>query len=150
MPARKQDRHARFWAKVDKNGPAPEARPELGPCWLWTSALDNGGYPLFWVGETMRAGKAHRLAYEELVGPIPAGLTLDHLCSVRRCVNPAHLDPCTMGENVRRSPNTPWARKARWTHCSRGHEFTPENTRIHHGRRRCRLCDNASARRRAA
>lgn len=130
----------RFWSKVDKNGPAG--------CWLWTSALGTGGYPILWVGAG-RSVRAHRFAYELLVGPVPSGLTLDHTCRTRRCVNPAHLEPCTAGENAARSPLAPYNVKARATHCKRGHAFDERNTAIHNGRRECRACINLRARERA-
>lgn len=119
----------RFWAKVQKTD----------TCWLWTGALDYGGYGILWQGQG-RSVRAHRYSYELLVGPIPVGLTIDHICAVRNCVNPVHLDPCTAAENVRRSPNTPYRIKARQTHCLRGHEFDQKNTAIHNGRRECRRC----------
>lgn len=123
----------RFWAKVDR--PA-----DTTACWLWTGATDGAGYGRFWVDERRRAAAAHRVAYELLVGPITPGLTLDHLCRVKGCVNPAHLEQCTAGENARRAPSAPYHVKAAQTHCLRGHEFTPANTAIHHGRRECRAC----------
>lgn len=124
----------RFWPKVTKGAP--------GECWIWTGALDWGGYGIHWIGDSV-SRRAHRLAYEWLVGPIPEGLTIDHLCRVRNCVNPEHMEPCTAGENARRSPLAPYNVKAAATACKRGHEFTPGNTRIHHGRRECRACTNA-------
>jgi hypothetical protein len=89
----------RFWAKVDKVGPVPEHRPDLGPCWLWTASLDGQGYGRFSDGK--RRG-AHVVAWEAECGPVPDGLELDHLCRVRRCVRVSHLEPVTGGENVRR------------------------------------------------
>ena len=80
----------RFWAKVDKGI----------FCWDWLGGKSNG-YGRFWVEG--RLVQAHRWAYETMVGPIPEGLTLDHLCRVRYCVNPSHLEPVTLGENIRRS-----------------------------------------------
>lgn len=74
-----------------------------GGCWLWQGALNTKGYAVLSVGG--RGGRrhyAHRLSYEIHVGPIPAGLQIDHLCRVRRCVNPAHLEPVTNRENVLR------------------------------------------------
>lgn len=69
-------------------------------CWHWTGAKYGNGYGAFWTGH--RNERAHRAMYELLVGAIPTGLTIDHLCSVRHCVNPAHLEPVTLAENVRR------------------------------------------------
>lgn len=70
-------------------------------CWLWTGSLTWDGYGLF--RENNRRTGAHRFAYEYHVGPIPAGLQLDHLCRVRNCVNPDHLEPVTASENTRRA-----------------------------------------------
>jgi hypothetical protein len=80
----------RFWAKVNKTE----------TCWLWTGAKHEKGYGLLKVAGQMH--RAHRFVYELLVGPIPEGLSLDHLCRVRNCVNPNHLEPVTTGENIRR------------------------------------------------
>lgn len=142
----------RLWANVDKDGPVPEHRPDLGPCWIWTGRAQGRGH-----GQIMLDGKhlgTHRVAYELLVGPIPEGLVLDHLCHNgsgcrggedclhRRCVNPAHLEPVTMRENVLRGEG-PAAKQAAQTRCIRGHEFTPENTRIRaNGSRQCLTCHN--------
>lgn len=70
-------------------------------CWEWDGTLSVEGYGVF--RENYRQIKAHRWTYEQFVGPIPDGLTIDHLCRNRRCVNPAHLEPVTAGENARRS-----------------------------------------------
>ncbi len=122
----------RFWSKATPD-PASE-------CWLWTAARYPNGYGTIRIdGTPGRMVSAHRLAYEKLIGPIPEGLEIDHLCRQRSCVNPAHLEPVTHAENVRRMG-------AAITHCKRGHEFTPENTRRHEGRRRCRACLLASGR----
>ncbi len=83
----------RFLAKID--------RSDLDGCWIWTGALDRGGYGLFKSRQVM----AHRFAYELWVGPIAEGLHIDHLCYVRPCVNPAHLEPVTQAENNRRAAN---------------------------------------------
>lgn len=92
-------REARFWARVDKDSPAPDYAPHLGACWIWRGSI-SGGYGM--VGWYNKVRGAHRVAYEMLVGPIPEGLHLDHLCRVTACVNPAHLEPVTRGENVHR------------------------------------------------
>lgn len=92
----------RFWPRVDKNGPVPEIRPELGPCWLWTGPLSHHGYGVMHVPPATST-PAYRYAYEVSVGPVPKGLELDHLCRVQACVNPSHLEPVTHQENMRRS-----------------------------------------------
>lgn len=106
-----------FWARVDADG----------DCWLWTGGLDSYGYGKVHIKRTTRG--AHRVAWELLVGPIPEGLQLDHLCKVRRCVNPDHLEPVSGAENNRRSASVS-ALNARKTHCENGHEFTPANTYV--------------------
>lgn len=127
-----EDVARRFWQKVDRRGP--------DECWPWLGCKNGSGYgDLYIDGRTRRA---HRFAYELLVGPIPSGLTLDHLCRTRHCVNPAHLEPVTNKENLMRGVSFS-ALNAKKTHCKRGHEFTPENTvRPRDGRRRCRTCLN--------
>jgi|HubBroStandDraft_6_1064221.scaffolds.fasta_scaffold00134_11 hypothetical protein len=128
----------RFWKKVNKNGPIPEYRPELGPCWLWLGHTLRG-YGLFNVSTGRR--RAHRVLYEHINGPVPDGLGLDHLCRVRACVNPAHLEPVTNQENQHRGFGVVGI-NARKTHCIRGHEFTGNNLIIRpNGWRACRTCD---------
>lgn len=113
-----------FWEKVVKSQ----------GCWQWT------GYAVDGYGQ--HAGtQAHRYAYTELVGPIPEGLTIDHLCRNRSCVNPDHMEPVTRAENTRRA----FALK---THCKRGHEFDAANTyRTKGGHRSCRKCTSLSQQR---
>lgn len=87
-------------------------------CWLWQGCLNTGGY-----GQMKDNGKfilVHRYSYERDVGPIPEGLTLDHLCSVRHCVNPTHLEPVTKGENSRRGI----VKRGLKSHCVNGHDLS--------------------------
>lgn len=83
-------------------------------CWLWLGALDRKGYGHSSLMLPTRI--AHRVSYEAFVGTIPDGLQLDHLCRVRRCVNPAHLDPVTLRENLRRGAESRTA-------CRKGHPY---------------------------
>lgn len=138
----------RFWTKVNRHGPIPACRPELGPCWLWTGAKVRG-YGNFWIGG-VEWSYAYRFAYELLVGPIPDGLEPDHLCRVPACVKavaneqgPAHLEPVTHRENGLRGLTIQRRkeRAAAQTHCKRGHLFDEANTYIKgDGARACRAC----------
>ncbi len=132
-----KDPTVRFWSRVHKLDGADA-------CWLWTGALLNSGYANFYL-----KGKhllAHRVAYELEVGPIPEGLTIDHLCRTTHCVNPAHLEPVTTRENTLRGTG-PSAKNAVKTHCIHGHEFTPGNTYLDkRGSRHCRECNKARCR----
>jgi hypothetical protein len=110
-----------------------------GDCWQWTAYCTKEGYGRISVNN--ESTLAHRVIYEELVGQIPEGLELDHLCRNRSCVNPAHLEPVTHLINVRRGEARPPIR-AHTDVCVRGHLKTPENTRIVPGtdKRECRKC----------
>ena len=133
----------RFWSKVNKNGPVPAHRPDLGPCWLWTGGQNGVGYGMFWCGG--RKVLAHRFAYELLVGPIPPGLQIDHLCRVRCCVRHGHLEPVTHQENALRGDAGLNHRSK--TNCPQGHPYDAENTYLWRGQRRCRACWPLSGRR---
>lgn len=117
----------RFWAKVEKTD----------SCWLWHGALHAGGRTGYgWTGSEL----AHRFAYESLHGPIPDSLTLDHLCRVRLCVNPNHLEPVTIAVNTLRG-EAPTVVAHRTGVCGRGHRLTGANLYITpNGRQRCRAC----------
>lgn len=117
-----------FWARVDKGA----------GCWEWTGKRVNWGYGVVsWEG---RFRAAHRVAYELAVGPIPPGLTIDHLCRNRLCCRPEHLEAVTNIENVMRG-NGPAAVNARKTHCPKGHPYDAANTaRRSNGDRHCRAC----------
>lgn len=122
----------RFWSKVEFTE----------TCWLWKNGTRNG-YGAF----SPRHGQsryAHRWAYEFCVGSIPEGLDLDHLCRVTRCVRPDHLEPVTRRINVLRG-QTVVAVNAAKTHCSKGHDYTPENTNVIRGHRKCRTCNRMAA-----
>ena len=118
----------RFWPRVNKTA----------TCWLWTGGQISTGYGIFNAHPPASPVLAHRFAYEDVVGPIPEGLHLDHLCRVPLCVNPTHLEPVTNAENVRRG-----LRGVLKPHCSRGHELTEDNLYRRPGKpnqKRCRTC----------
>ena len=130
----------RFWAKVEKTD----------SCWLWTAYRNRCGYGQFW--DASRMVKAHRFAYELLVGPIPDGRETDHLCRVRHCVNPAHLEPVTHRENTMRGDTIP-ARQAARTHCPNGHPLVEGNLvpfDLRRGWRACLICSRERSRARRA
>ena len=124
----------RFWSKVDKEAPLPLFAPHLGNCWGWTAKKDKKGYGRFGLTRKQASYLAYVWAYETEVGPVPDGLELDHLCRVRSCVRPSHLEPVTHQENMARSE------RAMRTHCPQGHEYTEANTDRWNGKRRCRRC----------
>lgn len=131
----------RFLAKVNKGvGDA---------CWLWTGGVSDTGYGSF--GDNGRTQSAHRWSYEHFVGPVPEGLDLDHLCRIRRCVNPTHLEAVTHRVNALRG-DAPGIVAWRTNVCHRGHSL--EDAYLAHrsdGRitRRCRTCRIERARARA-
>ena len=118
----------------------------FGDCWLWTGYIDPEGYG---QGKDTndKTWRAHRLAWTLLVGPIPNGLTTDHLCRVRNCVNPDHIELVPPGVNTLRGYGR-GAQNARKTECKRGHPLNGENLYTYSdGRRLCRTCNAASSRR---
>lgn len=117
-----------FWVQVEKTD----------ECWLWHGCIEVNGYGVASVsGKTL---KAHVIAYEALIGPKPEGMELDHLCRIRHCVNPAHLEPVTHQENTLRGTG-PTAVNAAKDVCDSGHPFDADNTYWrHNGGRDCRQC----------
>lgn len=106
-------------------------------CWPWHGPVGGSGYG------TMRFERkkhqAHRLIYELLIGPIPDGLDIDHLCSNKLCVNPDHLEPVTRSVNIQRAIDR--EERPRKTACPQGHPFDESNTIVlAPSGRRCRLC----------
>ncbi len=124
----------RFWQKVDKDGPVPASVPHLGPCWLWRDFIYAKGYGRIWIKG--RYQMAHRVAYELAGEVIPDGLTIDHLCCNRRCVNPSHLEAVSLQENMARADRN----RPLLVTCLRGHPYDLFNTIWQAGRRICREC----------
>lgn len=108
----------------------------LGGCWRWTGSIDSGGYGRIAVGKTCKY--VHRVSFEIFVGPIQSGLQIDHLCRVRCCWNPQHLEAVTAALNMRRS-NATGAVALRRDTCLRGHAYRKYGV-TRHQRRVCRLC----------
>ena len=129
----------RFWSKVDRCGP--------DECWPWLAGKTKGyGTICLKIGDVWRSRRAHRLVYAALIGPIPEGLTLDHLCRNHDCCNPGHCEPVTNKENILRG-TCPTAVNARKTHCPQGHPYSEENTQVGPtGWRYCRICARANDR----
>lgn len=129
----------RFWNKVGKRGPTD--------CWLWTGSVDiSSGYARIALGGTTHRNPrqlVHRFSYELAFGPIPKGLTIDHVkergCTSRLCVNPAHLEAVTLRVNLMRTDSPP-SQNAKKTTCPKGHEYTVENTASYNGKRYCVAC----------
>src|SRR5690348_10771652 len=109
----------RFWSKV-----VPDP---MGGCWIWAGAVTTSGYGQRHAKGSYRS--THREAYETLIGAIPKGLQLDHLCRVRCCVNPAHMEPVTQSENIRRSEAglVSAARQLAKRSCPKGHAYEADN-----------------------
>lgn len=143
-----------FWRRVDQSG-------GHDTCWPWTGYKLKTGYGSLKYGADGATKLAHRLAYELAVGPIPAGLEIDHrchdpnacdlgdACPHRACANPTHLKQVAHRENSNLDRSTAGRRQAAKTHCPQDHEYTEENTYRLGGRRHCRTChrDRQQARR---
>lgn len=143
------EQHARTLHRSIDEWLAEINQADQGACWPWPGSTNEDGYGIAWVAPRMHP--AHRAVYQRLVGPIPHGLTLDHLCHDsdvcqlgvecphRRCVNPAHLAPATHLANTRRS-------LAGRATCNRGHAQTPENIYVRDGRTWCAECRRTGGR----
>jgi hypothetical protein len=116
-------------------------------CWEWIGRRTKNGYGRYYIGTSrldQRYASAHRWAYELLAGPIPNGMDLVHLCRVRHCVNPAHLEPVTRAENISRGfgPSLLAQVNAAKALCVNGHPFDETNSRPRPtGGRACRQCE---------
>lgn len=110
--------------------------PNLDPCWLWIGHRQKDGYGVIKVGN--EALLAHRVSYELFKGELLHNLEIDHLCRIRCCVNPLHLEQVTHAVNMSRSPTQYLTRV---THCPKGHEYNLVNSRLYQGYFICRLCD---------
>jgi len=138
--------------RTNTRGPVPPIRQwRYGRCWLWTGTVNDRGYGVLvlWVNGKNKLVKAHRAMFEAVIGPMPDGMEPDHLCRVRRCVNPEHLEPVTHGENLARGDTTNWLRRRQI--CANGHDVSGPNGRLTPtGRRRCRQCNREYMQRRTA
>lgn len=117
-------------------------------CWLWTGWMDRDGYGRTWTSDGTKP-RTHRVSYEQLVGPIPDGFQIDHLCRVRACCNPEHLEAVTREENNMRAARLHgWPMATGAYRC--GHQATPENREEYllgvKQKHRCRTCSRARAR----
>jgi len=133
MPVLTEADVKRLWSKVIK-GPGEK------DCWLWADVPSKDGYA--YLSLNGRKGKkylVHRLLYEMMIGPIPEGKDLDHLCRNPCCVRPDHQEPVTRRVNLLRG-KTITAKHAAATHCPHGHPYDLLNTRFYHNRRQCRIC----------
>lgn len=132
-----EERIRRFWKRVDKSG----------DCWLWMGSHYPSGYGVARDILTGKQGYAHRVAFKLLVGDIPKELQIDHLCRVRNCVNPTHMELVTPKVNTLRG-NSMSAIHAVKTHCPAGHLYDEINTYLDSdGSRHCRMCGMLNARR---
>jgi hypothetical protein len=116
-----------------------EVRAGDNDCWLWNKSVRKDGYGTFYANG--KQNYAHRFSYEFFIGAIPQGLHLDHLCRVRNCVNPKHLEPVTQWENTHRA-----ALANEKKNCPQGHPFDEINTYLYRGGKKCKICKLASTR----
>lgn len=133
-----------FWEKVNKDGPIPDNRPDLGNCWIWKKGLNADGYGQFCVNSGRMP--AHRFGYELFAGPIPEGLVIDHLCRTPACIRWTHLDPVPQVVNMERGnlrqALQPYLNRGQTIgQCPQGHPYDSVNAAVGpNGRRYCRAC----------
>lgn len=135
---------ARFWAKVSKTD----------DCWVWFGATNSKGYGC--LGVDGRGYLAHRVAYAEEVGPIPDGMQINHICGIKPCVRPDHLEVVDASGNIRHARGTGLMAPSLLSQdnstkliCRNGHPYSPDNTYVNpQGHRVCRTCKRQSDRRR--
>ncbi len=141
MPVKPTPAHERIMARVTVDS---------NDCWIFTGATNSRGYGFIQLGRGIGTDRTHRVMYRHLVGPIPEGLTLDHLCANTACCNPAHLEPVTRSENTKRQwaegRADPGRSQREKTHCPQGHPYDEANTCHSNGRRHCRACGRIRAR----
>jgi hypothetical protein len=134
-----------FWDKVNKNGPIPEHNSYLGKCWIWTG-YKNQGYGqinIAYANGVSTTARCHRISYKLLKDNNidNLDLDLDHLCRVRACVNPDHLELKNRQGNLLADGSVSIARKnAIKTHCPQGHEYSPDNVYWYKNMRQCNIC----------
>lgn len=130
------------WDRIDEKI-SPE--PNSG-CWLWMGSVGSHGYGQIGKIPELATTVVHKLLYEKKFGPVPKGLELDHLCRIRSCVNPDHLEPVTRRENLRRGIS-PIARQMQQTECKNGHPLSGDNLVTYRTKygigRRCKICRDA-------
>lgn len=127
----------KFWYRVEVHQPSG--------CWQWRGTIERWGYGQFSLGKKAGKFRAHRVAYSVLIGPVPDGMQLDHLCRNNGCVNPDHLQVTTGRINTLRGYGTS-GMNARKTHCKRGHELSGDNIYQYGNRRSCKLCKTVTSR----
>lgn len=140
-----------FWSKVNKCGPVPGHRPELGACWIWTDSDNGHGYGRFSIRR--KTVYAHRFAFELTYGPLSPGEQARHKCDngAGGCVRPYHMERGTAADNARDA-----IERGRYTReiCRRGHIYAEVGVRVaspdakHPGKRSCKACITEADRRR--